>query len=158
MKSHEAMDIAIGRHTEHVSKAVGLGTSTVHKWQEPYKAVKDIQVNRSGTYNPLDRIETVIEAALKCSQSEKDAYAPIRFLAQRFNQILVPLPEKSKNLTEVQRELMRTIKEFSDLTQTASEGLEDGEVTRMEAKDIIKEGWELIQQVSAFMKLIEDHT
>ncbi|NOZ67973.1 MAG: hypothetical protein GXP46_01690 [Deferribacteres bacterium] len=152
MTSYDALNKAIGGKTREHAKALGLSTALLYKWQEPSTDWTD-----SGSYNPLDRIETIIETALKLGQGRNDAFAPLHYLARRFNQILIPAPSSATCLKELQQALMKTIKEFSDLARASAAALEDGRLDPREAEQIKKEGWELIEQASAFVKLIEDY-
>lgn len=149
MRSHEALQKAIAGKTVEHAKRLGLCTSSVSKWQEPHTDFTD-----SGSYNPLDRIETIIETAR--SQGNADAAAPIHYLAHKFGMIIIPIPQMTGSGDDLTRELLQTVKEFGDLAQVASKHLSDGRITRKEAQEIDREAWELIQQVTVFLKKTQE--
>jgi len=145
MKSFEALQAAInGRTVEH-ARRLGLSTSMVNKWQEPHTDFTD-----SGAYNPLDRIETVVETALDTGMSFEQATTPIQYLNERFGIIGIALPAVPE-VGGLSNELLKAIKEFGELAEAASKSLEDGKITAKEYALIEKEGWELIRQVTTFV-------
>lgn len=144
MRSYEALQRAIrGRTVEHARK-LGLSTSLVNKWQEPSTDWSD-----SGAYNPLDRIETVIETAQGLDSPEP--FAPLDYLARRFRLVLVPLPDPSPRQETLTDKLIRMIEEFSDLTKSASTALADGRITPAKAENLEAEGWKLIKEILVFL-------
>jgi hypothetical protein len=145
MQSHEALKLAIGPKATEYAKRLGLSSSTVYKWTEPSADYTD-----SGAFNPLDRVEVIVETALALTQSQAMAFAPIYYLTERFNLAVFPLPKLTPS-SELTSNLLQTIEEFSDLTHEASAALADGRVTKKEARSIEKEGMELIRQVVAFI-------
>ncbi len=149
MKSYEAIAKAIAGETVKHAKRLGLSTSLVNKWQEPCVDFTD-----SGAYNPLDRLETIIAAALELKAS-REPLSPLHYLGQRFNQIIIPLPAVTVTNTEISKSLLKTIKEFGDLAQVAAKSLEDGIITTKEAEHIHKEGWDLIRQTMVFLEKIK---
>lgn len=152
MKSHEAIQRAINGKTVEHAKALGISLSSVTKWQEPHLDYTD-----SGSYNPLDRIESIIEKSLSLGNSPERAYAPIQYLTERFGLIMLYLPKTCKGNIEISRELLRTIKEFGDLAEASSEALNnDGKISKREAEKINKEAWELIRQTALFMQAIKE--
>lgn len=150
MKSHEAIEKAVGKDAEEFAKALRLSRWTVIKWKEPHEDFTD-----SGSINPLDRIETVISTALRLGRSRADSIAPIHYLAQQNNCILIDvgLPFSKHILS---KELLKTVKEFGDVADEAGKALEDGTLSRQELKRLKKEGWELINQMMSFLKRAEE--
>ena len=149
MKSYEALQKAIKGKTVEFARKLGLSTILVNKWQEPSTDFTD-----SGALNPLDRIETVIEEAIR--QGHADAMAPLHYLAQRFNLVIVGDVNGPVCLNELTKELLNTSKEFGELAAAASKALQDNKLRRDEIKAIKKEGWELIRQTASFVRLIEE--
>ena len=148
MKSHEAIQAAIAGKTIEHAKRLHKSTSLVNKWMEPSTDYTD-----SGTHNPLDRIETIIESAISLGTPIDKAFAPVHYLAQRFGLIVIPTPPASGAAGEVSHELMRTVKEFGDLAQQASQAMDDGRITPQEYDAIDREAWHLIQQTCSFLRV-----
>jgi hypothetical protein len=73
MKTFEALQKAINGNTAYHAKRLGLSAPMLHKWQEPHMDWSD-----SGAYNPLDRIEAIIEIAR--SLGTEEALAPVYYL------------------------------------------------------------------------------
>jgi hypothetical protein len=149
MRSFEAINKAISGNTVEVAKKLHLSTSLIRKWQEPTADFDD-----SGAYNPLDRIEEIIDTSIKCRVPEEDALAPIQYLAEKYNLIIIPIPKTTDKPSEIQKELLKTITEFGELAQAASNALLDGKITRAETRRIEKEAWELIRQVAIFTQKV----
>jgi len=145
MESHEAIRKAIKGKTVEFAKRLGLATVTVNKWQEPTADWSD-----SGAFNPLDRMETIIEKALEDGRTPDEAFAPIYFLAERFGLVVIPLPA-CDCLEDLSKELLETIKEFGHLASEASDAMADGRISRAEASRIEEEGNDLLRHVSAFI-------
>lgn len=151
MRSYDALHLAIGGHTFDHAKALRLSMSMVGKWQEPANDFTD-----SGAYNPLDRIETIVQTALTLGKvSHEEALAPIQYLNERFNIIGIQMPTCPEDINTVQKALLKTAKEFGDLMSTSAQCLEDGSLKRKERERISKEGWELIRQAAIYLKSIE---
>jgi hypothetical protein len=146
MKSYEALHEAISGDTIEFAKRLKTSTSLITKWQEPTTDWSD-----SGAFNPLDRIEAVIEMAIHKGRSHDQAYAPIYYLAERFGLIAIPIPH-ARDLKDLSDELMEAIKEFGHLATVSAEAMADGIISRDEAKRIEKEGSDLMRHVAAFMQ------
>jgi len=149
MKSYEALQKAIqGRTVEH-ARMLGKSTSLIAKWQEPHTDFTD-----SGAYNPLDRIEAIVEKALALVPRE-DALAPVYWLNERFNLIAIPITVTASD-SEISKGLLKTVKEFGELASEASKALEDGKFTPQEFKRVEKEGWDAIKEIAAFLNKAKD--
>jgi len=146
MKSHEAIQTAISGKTIEHARALHLATSTIHKWQEPATDFTD-----SGNLNPVDRIETIIANALSLGSEPKKALAPLFYLAARFRHVAVPLPNASPCGKALAQKLIKSIENFATLTRDGSVALEDGVISKKEARNIEDDGWSLIQQVAEFI-------
>lgn len=147
MESHEAISSAINGHTKDVAKALHLATITVNKWQEPSTDFTD-----SGAFNPLDRIETIIRQSLSLGTYREKAFAPIRFLAEKFNLCCFPLTKKQADASDLTKDLMKTIEEFGQLTAIFAKTYGDSHISRSDAEKINKEGWELVNQTLHFLE------
>jgi len=151
MKTYEALHRAISGKTVQHAKELHLSTSTVNKWQEPTTDFTD-----SGAFNPLDRIEKIIETSLKLQTPRENALAPIQFLTQRFNCLLVPLPENTPSLKNLQVELSNTVKEFSHLMEQSAEAMADGVITAEERRKIEREGHHLIHHLGSYLEMVKE--
>lgn len=146
MKSHEAIQSAVAGKTIEHAKRLRLGTSVLYKWQEPSTDFTD-----SGSLNPIDRIETIVETAISLGTCREKAIAPIQYLNERFGIIGITVPDKQVCHKELSKELLQAIKEFGDLASCASKALSDGGISRKDNTDISREGWNLLRQVALFM-------
>lgn len=151
MKSYEAIQKAINGKTIEHAKTLGKSISLLAKWQEPALDYTD-----SGAYNPLDRIEAIVETALKLGEPKESALAPIQYLAEKFSLVMISLPKQHAGNIEISRELLKTIKEFGEMAEAASRALDnDGRVDKREAQKIDKEAWDLIRQTALFVEAIK---
>lgn len=149
MKSYEAIQRSVAGKTVEHAKKLHKSTALLNKWMEP-----STDFNDSGAYNPLDRIETIIETSLSLGSNPEDAVAPIQYLAERFHLIVIPTPKHSGKMEDVSNELLKTISEFGDLTREVSGAMKDGSIDKRDACRINKEAWELIRQVSTFIQKV----
>lgn len=153
MRSHEALQAAIsGKTVEHARK-LGLSTGLINKWQEPHTDYTD-----SGAYNPLDRIETIIETSLALGNPPERAFAPINYLAERFGLITVPVPASAQNCKTVIHEFLKCSKEFGDIARETEGAMKDNVLGKAEAARIEKEAWELIRQTALLISAIKAAT
>ena len=152
MKSFEAMGIAIGRDRVEHAKALHKSVHLISKWTEPSTDFTD-----SGTFNPLDRIETIIETALKVGNvPHPHALAPIYYLAGRFNCQLLPLPSQHPCLQDLAAQLCVTIKEFGALVSASGEAMQDGIISPDERRKIEREALELMESIGLFTKMVSE--
>jgi hypothetical protein len=91
MKSHEALQKAINGKTVEHAKRLGKSTVLINKWQEPHTDFTD-----SGAYNPLDRIEAIVEESIRQGVPLANALAPIYWLNDRFNLICLPVDSSER--------------------------------------------------------------
>lgn len=150
MKSYEALQKAIAGKTVEHAKRLGRSTSMLSKWQEPHTDFTD-----PGAYNPLDRIEAIVDYALALGVNKEAALAPVYWLNHRFGLVAFDLPDCAKG-GAVSAELFATIKEFSDLIQATSKALKDGRIAKNEAKEIVIEGEEALRAIGALIALVRE--
>jgi len=150
MHSHEAIQTSINGKTIEQTKALRLSSSTVHKWQEPSTDFTD-----SGSLNPLDRIETIIQTALNLGTSLDKALAPVQYLAERFGLVVLSFPHEKPSVHTCEKQLLHVIEEFGDLARESSRALNNGPMDRRDAEKIKKEGWEAIRQIALFVMMAE---
>ncbi|PWT78607.1 MAG: hypothetical protein C5B59_01440 [Bacteroidetes bacterium] len=151
MKSYEAVQRSIAGKTVAHAKALHLSTSSVSKWQEPA-----IDFSDSGSFNPLDRIETIMQTSLHLGTPREDALAPIHYLAHRFHGLFIPLPDHSPSLKNLQVQLSTTVKEFGHLLERSYEAMEDGIITGDERKRIDREGQHLMHHLCCYLQLVKE--
>lgn len=144
MRSHEAIQAAISGRTSDHAKALHLSFSSVTKWQEPCGDWSD-----SGSYNPVDRIETIIQTAQGLQNPE--ALAPLHYLCERFGVLAVPIPKH--DCTNLTMDMIGAVKEFGDVAQEVTRAISDNEVSQDEARRIRREG---MHAVRAILSLIHN--
>ena len=146
MKSYEAMALMIGKFAEQIARRLHLSKFLIIKWKEPAEDPTD-----SGSLNPIDRLEFAIESAIALGIPKNDAYAPIRYLEQRFGIIGIEMGDTPLCAEELAKELMKAIKDFGKLMDTAGKALADGKIDRLEYNRIESAAWALIRQVTEFV-------
>lgn len=152
METFEALKLAVGRDTVAHAKSHRKSTSLIHKWTEPATDYTD-----SGAFSPLDRLETVIETSLRLGNVPRaHSLAPIQYLAQRFNCLLLPLPIESPCLVTLANSLNLTIKEFGDLVGITAEAMVDHVITPDERRRIEAEGQELLEALGGFLAAVAE--
>ena len=150
MKSHSSIQTAINGKTSEHAKALHLSPILLYKWQEPCEDYTD-----SGCYNPVDRVETIVEKALSLGTSLDKALAPVQYLNERFGLVVLSLPAEKATVNTCEKELLHVIEEFGDLARESAKVLADGKLRRSEFEKIEKEGWEVIRKIAGYIKRVE---
>lgn len=151
MQSFEAIQAAINGKSLVHAKKLGVSLSLVSKWQEPSTEFSD-----SGAYNPLDRVETIIETSKGLGNPPERYLAPLHFLGALFSQIIIPAPDADSTLYEIHREITRLVKEFGDVLSTTASKTVDGNISRRDACSIKKEAYDLQQALATFISRVEE--
>jgi len=149
MENHEALQVAIAGETREHAKRLGLSMSSVNKWQEPAVDFSD-----SGSYNPLDRIDTIVNTALDLNIPKEKALMPIYQLNHNHDLICFPMPQGGSH--PVNQALIDTIKEFADTVQAVSKALQDGRIDKIEAKNIIDEANEALRAIGILIHSVKE--
>lgn len=144
MKSFEAIKEAVDGHVQEIARLLGVSQFTVYKWTEPTPFEEGNGVKQSY----LDRLELLIRHSLSLGMSFDKATAPIRYLAERFGLITIPLPRHEGNHLELVQQLLKEAEIFGELAAKSSAALDDGTIEKKEANDIERLGWQLIRQTS----------
>jgi len=150
MESYEALSIAINRKTAAHAKGLGLSVSTVSKWQEP-----SVDFTDSGAFNPVDRIETIMETSLRLGNPPEMALSPVFYLGDRFKFVPLFLPNAPLNLVDISKQLHKVVVEFGHVIHEAADALEDGIITPGERKAIEKHAVHLFTQLGLFLKQVK---
>lgn len=148
MESYQALEKAMGKLAAAMAKALGTSSSIVYKWMQPNSDDTD-----SGTSNPLDRLEVITKTALENGQSFKNAIAPIRYLADKNNLLIIKKPKRTDNIKDITISLLNTVKEFGDHSAVAAEALKDNKISKAEFKEIKKEAEEAINSMMSFVEI-----
>jgi hypothetical protein len=150
MKSYEAMGLCVGRDRVVHAKALHKSVHLVSKWTEPAVDFTD-----SGTFNPLDRLEVVMDTALRLGTVDHaHALAPLFYLAQRFDCAVYPLPRQCGCLKDVSAQLGVMVREFGQLMASTGEAMADGRISPDERRRIERAGVSLMEALGAFMNLV----
>jgi len=150
MTSHEALRAACEGITTDVAKRLGVSRDLIYKWIKPTG-----DWSRSGAYNPADRLEAMIETALAKGKGEA-AFEPIRYLAERFGYVCVRIPDRPVGHPEVTRSLLNTVKECGELVGATERSLENGKITKAEARAIETEGTDLVRQAMHLIEIVRE--
>jgi hypothetical protein len=146
-RTYEVLNRVIGRNTVEHAKRLRLSTVAVNKWKEPSADFED-----SGSLNPLDRIETVIETGLLLNVPTEDAYAPIQYLLRRFPQADSATPSTPES---IQDQLATVMASTSEVIQQTCMALADRQITPAERRDITQQAQRAIHQMQQLIVLVE---
>lgn len=151
MHSHESLKRTVGGFYREIAKRLGLSKETVYKWTE---STEDF--SSSGAYNPVDRVEAMIDEALRLGVKPVDALAPIHYLAASVGGIfLPPVPRCGSNL-DISRQLCKTMKEVSESFAVSAAALEDDHLTPSERRDMLKAAYEGLHELTALIAMIQE--
>lgn len=115
-----------------MAKRLGRSSSLIQKWCEPSTDFTD-----SGAYNPLDRIQALIDEAKSLGKSPHEIFAPIRFLAKG-NGVFIPLPQSNCTPEEITLQTARTMQRVGEALAEAGNALQDLKLTPNERRDVLK--------------------
>jgi hypothetical protein len=137
MQSYEVLKESVGHAgVKALSSRLNVSGSLLYKWCQPSDAP-----DASGSANPLDRIMQFCDATGET--------APVEWLCEQCNGFFCRNPEVEMAATPVGMvgETRRVVREFSELLDAITEGLEDDEkVFRSETARIRKE-WEDLKAI-----------
>ena len=150
MKSYEAMRLMVGGFAVDMAKRLVLSSRMIHKWCEPTEDYSD-----SGSLNPLDRLDSMMDEAQRLGQSALEIYAPIRYLCQGHG-VFLPLPNHTCSTSDISKQTIKTIKEFGEALTRAAESLEDDKLTVSERKDVLREMDEAIHEMLTLKGMFHD--
>ena len=154
---HHAMELCIkhvpgGRSIEEETlefcRALNLGKSTVDNWTRRYDG------ENSGRRNPLDVLLLIMDKARELGHEFADE--PFLSLAQHLGYITISIDRLASTVTEISNEHAKSIKEFGEMMAVYGTSLvNDGSIDQEEKVKILKEGWEAVRQMAAFLKAVE---
>jgi hypothetical protein len=151
MESYEAIQRCVQKDTKDFARALALSISMVSKWKEPSADYTD-----SGAYNPLDRLETMMQQAQHLGREDEDALAPLNWLAQRFQRVVISVGGGGAQIEDIQAQFLITVQEFGEMVTETSKGLKDRKLNRTERRDILREGWEMVRAAVRFLSMVEE--
>ena len=135
MQSYELLrEVFDKRAPKQVAADLGLSLSMVYKWAEPPD-----HASGSGTGNPLDRIEDLI-------QSTGDRRL-VQWICQRAGGFFIHNPKDQPHPHFLIPATNQIVQEFADLLHVISVAAEDNKITRDEAR-MIRERWEELKTVT----------
>lgn len=150
MHSHDALKRTAKGYFREIAKRLGLSKETIYKWTEPTE-----DFSASGAYNPLDRIEAMIDEAQRLGVPQVDALAPIHYLAQRFGGFFLPPVPRTCQQKDISHQLCKTMKEVSESFAVAAAALEDDHLTPNERKEMLSSAYEGLHELTALIAMIE---
>jgi hypothetical protein len=135
MQSHELLrELFQKSGVKRLASELGLSPSMIYKWAEPNSG------SGSGTPNPLDRVETLIE----CSQDRR----VVQWICQRAGGFFIANPKTNKPhpafLIPATNDI---VQEFADLLAVIATAAADNRITPTEAGQI-RERWEELKSVT----------
>ena len=132
MQSHELLREVLKKHSaKQVADDVGLSPSMIYKWAEPSAA--------SGTANPLDRIEALI-------QSTRDLRL-VQWICQRAGGFFITNPVNALQPEFLIPATNQIVQEFADLLAVMAAAAADNQINSAEARKI-RARWEQLKFVT----------
>lgn len=151
MESHEALKRAIGSKAVAFAKRLGCSSSLIYKWCEPSTDFTD-----SGAYNPIDRIEAVMDESLGLGRKPVDALAPLFRMAHRFGCVLFPPVPESCTHKDISQQTCRTMKEVGEALSKVAEVLDDDKLSPDERRDALKELYEGVHELVRLTRMVKE--
>ncbi|MCB1152456.1 MAG: hypothetical protein H6684_12550 [Deltaproteobacteria bacterium] len=125
-----------------VAADLGLGYSTVAKWQEDPESLSE-----SGSRNPLDRLDQIRQTLVDAGRHD-EAVEPIRWLAQRAGYRLVKSSDLPDDHDSLLREVLTLAAESGDVQRIFQEAISDNIITHDEREALLKELREAQEQAA----------
>jgi hypothetical protein len=133
MQSHELLrEVFEKKKHKEVAADLELSTSMIYKWSEPNTA-------GSGTGNPLDRIEALI-------QSTGD-HRLVQWICQRAGGFFILNPQNTPHPMFLIPATNQIVQEFADLLAVIANAAADNQISTTEAKQI-RARWEELKTVT----------
>ena len=134
--SWKVLKDALDRHSHTVDELLGLGTSTIHKWQEPPSSVD--WPDGSGARNILDRMEIILKALTNLGR-EKQALALLRWQAASIGYEVSLTKKTKRESADLRDELCKLAAENGDVFRAITDALADGRIDPDELREISRE-------------------
>ena len=135
MQSHELLREVIQKSSaKQVAADLGLSLSMIYKWAEPPDHAAG-----SGTGNPLDRIEALL-------QSTGD-HRLVQWICQRAGGFFILNPKNTPHPHYLIPATNQIVQEFADLLHVIATATADDKITQAEAKEI-RARWEELKTVT----------
>ena len=144
MHSHELLREVFEKNPpKQVADDLGLSTSMIYKWAEPAD-----KITGSGTTNPLDRIEALL-------QSTGD-HRLVQWICQRAGGFFILNPKNTPHPHFLIPATNEIVQEFADLLQVVAGAAADNQITPAEAKQI-RARWEILKSATeGFVECCEE--
>jgi len=127
-----------------VAEEIGMAESYLSRSALPDTEDSD---TGSGCRFPLKKLIPLIHAT--------GDFSVLDFIEQSLGRVAISLPRASKDLPDICRLTMQTVKEFGQLISEIEEGVADGKISKKEQSRIRKEGHEAIQAIMNLIKAVE---
>lgn len=82
-------------------------------------------------------------------------FTALDYIEHQLDRVAFKVPTALPSHREINKEINATIKEFSELLQGVTDSMEDGRVTNRELDRCRKEAYDLIQQTTVLVKVLE---
>ncbi len=82
-------------------------------------------------------------------------YSAINFIENSLGRTALKLQKNNSNLKDIQAELLDAVGSFGDLAKKAADALADGRISSVEAAEIERQGYHLVNEVLEFLQAIE---
>jgi transcriptional regulator with XRE-family HTH domain len=135
MKSHELFRNLLGEcNAKQLADRMGLSTSTIYKWAEPSAN------GGSGTQNPLDRVQQLMELT--------NASSIAQWVSGEADGFYVKNPHVPRNSTHaVVIAANKIVQEFADMLSLVATAALDNTITEKEAREI-RDRWECVKSTT----------
>ena len=144
MQSHELLrEVFEKKRHKEVAADLELSTSMIYKWSEPNTA-------GSGTGNPLDRIEALIEST--------GDQRIVQWICQRAGGFFIMNPHNVPHPHYLIPATNQIVQEFADLLATIANAGADNQISTIEAKQIRARWEELKTATEGFVEGCEEGT
>ena len=142
MKSFEVLSLCIGHDSEVMADVLNYKAITLRRWkQDPLQ---------SGSQNPLDVLEGLINTALELGRQKSEALAPINYLVRRFTPSALPCFD-----TSIHSAFADLMLELSHLTTEYSAAIRDGKVVPEERRRLQRESAHLRERLDEFDRVLQ---
>lgn len=149
MKSYSAIKRAVGPHVEAFAKRFRRSRQRIYQWMEPAEDYTD-----SGTINPVDRVELLVETAVSLGQPEADAMAPLDYLDNRFGRVAFTLPKDIGTPEHEAKELLQLMEESGDIVREHNKCAKDGRISKLDFAQVDREIWEAARQLMIYREAL----
>lgn len=146
----QAMRACVAHKTEITGRALGVSATSVARWCRAHGGETD-----TGARSPLETLCIVMETAIASDTPAEDALAPLYYLAERFEHIVLEAVEPGESIARLEERMLEMLGSFGELAVRHKEAMQDNRLTKEEMDELLCCSLAVARAVRAYMQKIK---